>query len=787
MKIDVAKRLSFKLARNTVLLALTLGILLNFVQVTFDYFNAQRAMDQEIRALLDISHSPASQIAYNIDTRLAQELLTGLLQHPAIVQAKIVDPDGRVLAKRERPVSESPYRWLSDLLFGAKRQYTEQLRVPQLSDIDLGHLDLVVDTYYYGTAFLQRAASTIISGFARSLILAVILLFLYYVMLTKPLLAVIEALSQVDTDTREKIRLPIPLGHREDEIGLLVSITNEHLDKIDENLQKLREAEGRLKGYSEELEQIVEARTREISDKNEALQRSNRAQIQAKEDAMRRARARANFLASMSHEIRTPLNGLLGMVSLALDEELSPAQRNRLQIALSAGHSLQSLLNDILDISKVEAGKLSLEHIPFSLRELAEENAALLSQQAARKQVAMVVDVAPDLPDTYLGDPTRIRQIIANLLGNAIKFTDKGSVTLRVEAASQGVMLRISDTGIGISELSLERIFSPFSQAHSDTTRRFGGTGLGLALCRQLVDRMRGSINVESQENVGTSFIVTLPLEIAEDASAGADPRFLKGYRVLLNVSEEYLHRPALVAQLEYWGAEVSIRPSLEPEILKQDNPDILLIRSATLRSQRSSLPAEDQAKILVLDEPENRLTDADTTIRVQLPLCRAQFRHAVRAVLGMAEEVLPGRSDQSNMEDISLQGVRVLLVEDNRVNQIVASGMLRKLGCAVTLAENGERALTTLEKQSFDMVLMDCQMPVMDGFEATRHIRQNGRWKDLPVIAVTANVMQGDREDCLRAGMNDYVTKPYNMDALRVAISKWLTDRASHRLERDA
>lgn len=785
MKIDVAKRLSFKLTRNTVLLALTLGILLNLVQVTVDYFNAQHSMDQEIRALLDISHSPASQIAYNIDTRLAQELLTGLLQHPAIIQAQIIDPDGRVLAKRERPVSESPYRWLSDLLFGAKRQYTERLRVPQLSDIDLGHLDLVVDTYYYGTAFLQRAASTIISGFVKSLILAVILLFLYYVMLTKPLLAVIGALSQVDTDTREKIRLPIPLGHRQDEIGLLVSITNEHLDKIDENLQKLRDAEGRLKGYSEELEQIVDARTREISDKNDALQRSNRALIQAKEDAMRRARARANFLASMSHEIRTPLNGLLGMVSLALDEELSPAQRNRLQIALSAGHSLQSLLNDILDISKVEAGKLSLEHIPFSLRDLAEESAALLSQQAARKQVTMVVDIAPDLPDSYLGDPTRIRQIIANLLGNAIKFTDKGSVTLRVEPASQGVILHVSDTGIGISELSLERIFSPFSQAHSDTTRRFGGTGLGLALCRQLVDRMRGTIRVESQENIGTSFVVTLPLDIQEPKGAGPDERFLKGRRIVLCAPENYLHCPPLAAQLQYWGANVQVYSQPDPSVLEREKPDIILLRPTAVHTLHPSLPAEERRKILVLDEPENRLTDTDPAQRIQLPLSRKQLRGALRMALGLPEEIVAGAGEQTGAEDISLEGIQVLLVEDNRVNQIVASGMLRKLGCAVTLAENGERALVTLEKQDFDMVLMDCQMPVMDGFEATRQIRRNPRWSSLPIIAVTANVMQGDREDCLRAGMNDYVTKPYNMNALRLSISKWLPNM--NRLRKDA
>jgi len=770
VRINVAQPLSIRLTRNTVLLALLLGILLNLFQVTVDYFHARESMDEDIQALMDISHSPASQIAYNIDTRLAQELLEGLLRHPAIVKARIVDPDKQVLASRSRPMSHSPYRLLSDMLFGASKTYSEHLRVPQLSRIDLGRLTVTIDTYYFGNAFLQRAASTIVSGFVKSLILAVILLFLFYVMLTKPLISVIQSLRQVDTEAPEKARLQVPGGHQSDEIGQLVLITNDHLHKIEENLQKLRRAEGQLKQYSEELEQIVEERTREISDKNDALQRGNRALLHAKEDAMRRARSRANFLASMSHEIRTPLNGLLGMIGLAMDEEDTPAQRNRLQIALSAGENLLGLLNDILDISKVEAGKLILERIPLSPRHMAEQVATLLAQQARKKNVNLVLDIAPDLPERLLGDPTRIQQILTNLVGNAIKFTHSGHVTIRLAYQAHQLEISVTDTGIGISDESLDYIFSPFSQADTATTRRFGGTGLGLALCRQLVNRMRGTISVDSKVNQGTSFHVLLPLPEGEvPAASEGFPTAISGRRVQLVMNAENPHRDPLIRQLQHWGMVVEAGSATNP---KDHHPDILLVDSANLGAADDS--GANCPVLLVGDQFAGDTASQRLTVPIELPLQREQLQLAIAHALNLPERFRPEPRAET-LEMSRFLGLKVLLVEDNRVNQIVASGMLRKLGCEVDLAENGERALIALDNHHYDLVLMDCQMPVMDGFEATRQIRSRPKLASLPVVAVTANVMQGDRERCLAAGMNDYITKPYNKDTLRDTIARWV------------
>lgn len=650
------QRLSYRLTRDTVLVAMALGLALNLIQITLDYFDARDAMNQEIGALIETSHSPASQIAYNIDIRLAKELLDGLMRHPATIDARLIDSEGHTMSASSKSSPSSRYRWASDLMFGDDRVFTKELRVPQLADLPLGRLVVTIDTYHYGIRFLERATYTLAIGFLKSLVLSGALLAIFYFVLTRPMMNLINALSQVKASSPETIRLPVPENHRSDEIGTMVGIINQHLENMETSVARLRAAESTMKNYSSQLEQEVEDRTREISEKNKALQRGNHALVKAKEDAVRRARARANFLASMSHEIRTPLNGVLGMLSLALENEQDTGQRNRLEIAQSAGENLLGLLNDILDISKVEAGKMSLESIPFNLRNLIDECTILHSQQARKKNIHLINQTDPDLPGRLLGDPTRTRQILNNLISNAIKFTDSGTVIVRANWAEGKLRLEVIDTGIGISKDGLDQIFSPFSQANSDTTRLYGGTGLGLALCRQLVEQMHGHILVDSREGDGTHFTVILPLPIAESGQQG--------------------------------------------------------------------LP-EDQVIVSPVPDP-------------------------------------------------TTPPLHILLVEDNRVNQLVASSLLRKLGHRVDLAENGERALQALSRRAYDLILMDCQMPVMDGFKATRAIRQNPDWNNIPIIAVTANVMQGDREYCLTSGMNDYMTKPYKREQLRAVIARW-------------
>ncbi|MCZ4285091.1 MULTISPECIES: hybrid sensor histidine kinase/response regulator [Marinobacter] len=748
---------------------MVLGLVLNIVQVTLDYFSARDSMEQEIRALIEISHSPASQIAYNIDIRLAEELLDGLLRHPATIDARIIDNNGQTMAAASQSSPDSRYRWISDLLFGDSRVFSQELVVPQLSDLSLGSLTVTIDTYHYGLLFLQRAGYTVISGLLKSLVLTAALLFIFFFVLTRPMLNVIGALSRVKAETPEKVRLPVPENHREDEIGLMVGVINQHLETIDSSLAQLRMAESAMKNYSSQLEQEVEDRTREISEKNDALQRGNRALVRAKEDAVRRARARANFLASMSHEIRTPLNGVLGMLGLALEGDMEQAQRNRLEIALNAGQSLLGLLNDILDISKVEAGKLSLENIPFSLRNLVEECATLHAQQARRKNIDVVADIDCDLPESFLGDPTRTRQILNNLLSNAIKFTEQGFVRIHATRYNGNVRIDVVDTGIGMSKEGLHRIFSPFSQADSDTTRLYGGTGLGLTLCRQLVERMHGQILVDSEEHEGTHFTVNLPLPVHDEQesqpSMPAIPGLLQQVGVDIGMPRDYPHRTPIEHQLRAWG--IPLREAAP------DGEGILMIAANESDETAAQLASSwSGTGIILVDRDGSAHPTKDRQI-LSMPLRREQLYRTLCRAAGL------DTGDRARIIETPAgvsRTLNLLLVEDNQVNQVVASSMLKKLGHTVTLAENGKQALEALQQSErrFDIVLMDCQMPVMDGYEATRNIRENPEWQDLPVIAVTANVMQGDRDDCLESGMNDYITKPYNRADLKSIIDRW-------------
>lgn len=764
------KRLSYRLTRDTVLVAMALGLALNLIQITLDYFSARDAMERDIQALIEISNSPASQIAYNIDVRLADELLDGLLRHPATVDARILDSDGQTMSAASQSSPISSYRWTSDLLFGTSRVFNSELRVPQLQDLPLGQLVVTIDTWHYGWQFIQRAANTLLIGLLKSLVLSAVLLAIFYFVLTRPMLNVIEALSKVRASTPEKVRLPIPPNHRFDEIGTMVGIINQHLENMEGSVAQLRAAESAMKNYSAQLEQEVEDRTREISEKNQALQRGNRALVRAKEDAVRRAQARANFLASMSHEIRTPLNGVLGMLGLALESERDAGQRNQLEIALNAGESLLGLLNDILDISKVEAGKLSLENIPFSVRSLVEECVTLHAQQARRKHIHLVNETDPMLPEQFLGDPTRTRQILNNLLSNAIKFTEDGSVRVRTSCSGGSLRLEVIDTGIGMSQDGLHRIFSPFSQADSDTTRLYGGTGLGLTLCRQLVERMHGQILVDSSEGSGTHFTVTLPLSLKEPANSSLPAETatrLRNAGVAMAVPAQHPHRLALESQLRAWAIPVRSASRY---------PEGILLMAAEPGDAESSAFADgwEGLGVILADTTATFRSDQPGQYVLPLPLRRADLYQCLSSAAGLLANARGTAQDQAIEAVESVQPLSLLLVEDNQVNQLVASSLLKKLGHRVDHAENGQRALEALAKRRYDLILMDCQMPIMDGYEATRAIRQNPEWQNIPIIAVTANVMQGDREDCLASGMNDYITKPYKREELKAVIHRW-------------
>lgn len=767
MDIKFTNRLSYKQARLTVLVGFILGTLLSLLQIGIDYASEDASINREILSLLEISHNPASRIAYNIDAELAQELTLGLLRSPAIIGAQLIDNNSTVLANVKRPGVQSGYRVISDFLFGANRQFEDRLYLDHLPTESLGILRLDVDTYSFGNRFLRRAEVTLLNGFARSLLLTGILLALFYVMLTKPLVRVIRELSSRDPRSAESTSLECPTDHENDEIGVLVKVANQQFENIATEIQQRRNAENRLTDYLGQLENIVSARTAELKAINSRLSQSNEELEVARSTALDMAEARSVFLANMSHEIRTPLNGLLGMIALSLDGPLNAEQQQQLSIAHDSGKVLVELLNDILDLSKFDAGQLELEHIPFDLGSLIEDTANLLSQNAAPSvELSCLID--PQFPALVLGDPTRVRQIVSNLLSNALKFTRFGRVDVRLSTFEDGVRIEVCDTGIGIAQDAQVKIFQPFTQAGAGITRQFGGTGLGLALTYNLCEAMQGRLTISSEAGFGSQFCADLPLP---SHTRALPPASLRGKVIAITAASSGLAE-LLSSVLPGWGLDYeqrSIDDSLlgvNPDVLITDCPECLfgLRPSCTapillVTAYGSFLPSEEALALAPLQQQAR-------------PLARNALYQTLRRTLQPELSTING----ARLDVLSPQRRgRVLLVEDNPVNQLVAKGMLGKLGCEVIVAGHGGEALDQLEQSEFDLVLMDCNMPVMDGYEASRQIRRSGRWPQLPIVALTANAMSEERERCRAAGMSDYLAKPFRREELAALLDLWI------------
>ncbi|MBD8491423.1 response regulator [Pseudomonas syringae] len=782
MDIAFTNRLSFKQARLTVVIGFVIGILLSLLQIGLDYASEDASIDREIRSLLEISHNPASRIAYNLDAELAQELTLGLLHSSAVVSARLTDNNNIVLASVDRPMSTGRLRMLSDHLFGESRQFEQALSLDNMPNEPIGTLRLTVDTFAFGSPFLQRAEITLLNGFVRSLALAAILCVLFYMTLTKPLVELIGALSRHDLRRHEQRTLECPPGHRHDEIGVLVETVNRQIEAVASEFAQRREAEDRLTRHLDELESIVASRTNELKASNLRLSQSNEELQQARSTAVDMAQARSAFLAHMSHEIRTPLNGLLGMLALSLDGPMGPEQRQQLMIAHDSGKVLVELLNDILDMSKFNAGHLEFERIPFDLCSLAEDTAILLSQNTA-PSVELTCLIAPDFPASVLGDPTRVRQIVSNLLSNALKFTRFGRVDVRLShylesgSLTHTVRIEVRDTGIGIAREAQARIIQPFTQAETAITRQFGGTGLGLALTHNLCEAMNGRLEIESQPGFGSRFSAELPLPEHHGAVPHAR---LSGRVMIISTAGSGLvellgtHLPGWGVALERRGIDEAgsfAQAQVQPDLLITDSPECLFdIRRCT------SVP------ILLVTAYGNFIAAEQVSALAPLQqLARPLARNTLYQILRRAlRHETPEREDLPR-ESAHPCKARVLLVEDNPVNQMVAKGMLDRLGCEVIISAHGVEALEALEHGHFDLVLMDCNMPVMNGYEASRLIRRSGRWPNLPIIALTANAMPEERERCREAGMDDYLAKPFRRAELQGLLDQWVPASESY------
>jgi len=537
--------------------------------------------------------------------------------------------------------------------------------------------------------------------------------------------------------------------------------------------------------------------TAQLAVSEEAAKRAESVMREARDLAERVARARSAFLANMSHEIRTPMNAVLGFVELILDTELTTEQRRALELVRSSSEALLMILNDILDYSKIEAEHLELESIPFDVSKVVHATASLLAVRAREKHLELLAEVAPDVPRAMRGDPTRLRQVLMNLIGNAIKFTEQGEVVVSVTAAandgSTTLRFTVRDTGIGIAAENLGSVFREFTQADSTMTRRYGGTGLGLAISQRLVKLMGGEIRVTSELGKGSEFAFTLSLPVEAAPPTQSMGLAALGGRRMLVVDDNPTNRRILREMLAAEGIKVDEastaadglvalrRTRYDLAILDVQMPDM---DGFQLVSQVRADKKLARTKLLMLTSAGQRGDGErcrELGIRGYLtkPISRADLLEALGTVLGSPEDAASADVVTRHTIAESRATLRVLLAEDNPVNQQVAVAMLVKRGHEVYVAGNGREALEAVRARDYDVVLMDIQMPEMDGFEATAAIRALPKGKDLPIIGLTAHALSGERERCLSHGMSEYLAKPFKAHELFALVEGTSTPKA--------